>query len=1627
TITSTITFTNDVNNTSILIRPSCGATRTLSGNISGQFIYLNGADNVTIDGLNTGGNALVIENTNNIGTSNVSTIQLNNDAQNVIIRNCEIMGSSIVAAQGVISVLGTGINGCDNLLIENNKIHQSGTSLPTNVIYLTGTAATVSQDNITIQNNEIYNFNITAAGISGGVAGFANLHNVIIQNNHFYIAQTLINATSGNELRAIMVSSNTSDGINILNNYIGGSSINAGGTPLIIPEGTMRLIRLTVGTAVASNVQGNTIRNISLTTISASTAMSIINVVTGKANILDNVIGSTTTNGSITINSNGTGGMICSGITTGTGTADDVTISNNTIAGLTLTGSNPSTGAAIRGISVFNGTANARTYTVTNNKIGSPTQSNSLQTNLASATVTGIFSSTTNAMTHYLNNNRIFNLASVLKVNGIELTGNGANYNVNNNRIEGLSASASTGIVMNGIVSAVSTPSVSHIISGDTIANFSMTGLTGNCFGVSVSGIGNYTISANRIYEISANSNIAAPTVSVAGINCLATGVAQTIAYNRIYAIQNTDLSSASLVVGINFSTAIGSTNNVSGNFVHSLNLSTSNTSGQILGIMHPFTNLGTTRIDNNMVRLGIDKNGNSITIGYGITGIRDAAGTNSYYYNSVLIAGTGVVAGSYTADFAALATTTGNVRDVRNNLFINTRSHTTTSPTIRHYAISILNKSNLSINYNGYYTNGIDGMIGNFGLPPVDVPTLCEWRTAMTGAGGADANSIWGDPLFVNGNGNVSAVDLHITPLSTTPIESKGTNITTVNTDYDFATRNATTPDLGADEGAFTVLNYVVSINLDSVNSICEGNTSFSITYNTPVGSPNKYSLTSSDMATFVSISDAALPASPITATIPSGVSPGVYHFTLTVKNYEYCVSATYLFTLTIVAQPSLVITNPAAVCAPSTVNLTATTVTAGSTLPSGTTLSYWTNMAATIPLANPNAVTTSNTYYIKATKGICSDIEPVTVTINPSPVLSITDPLAVCAPNTVDLTDVNVTLGSSLPSGTTLTYWTNSGATISLSNPNAVAVGNIYYIKAEASSGCFDIEPVTVTIDPTPNLVITNPSAVCSPNTVDLTAAAVTAGSTLNGGTLSYWSNSIATTSLSNPSAVAVGNIYYIKAETGAGCVDIESVTVTINASPATPSTSDKCSYGTNLTLSATGSGGTLQWYNANATSGSVLATGSTYNATTSGTYYVFEQNGMGCYSAGAPAVATLRAGASTNVPTAVGDYWATDIVQEGTWTHYCRCADDYRILSLELNGQNIGTNLVQNAVSQGNASNQYSVRLHITAGTSVHVPNTVPYIDLSLAPLGWWLIPRAWDVFPHTQPTSAVGVRSYYTIADYNNLNTDIGNGGATPLISHSQLTMYKLQNLEAAPNLDAAHAGITQPQIKLYANWTYYAPWTPGNLAPTNPSVYYGQYPVPSFSGGGGGGGSQGTPPFPITLLSFTGKPEGTHNILTWITSSELNAAHFEVEHSIDGITFEKMGQVKAKGFSTENTTYTFTDKFPYQGSNVYRLKMLDNDGAFKYSNNVEISNKLNFAITLYPNPVKDKLQLTLSGVEGAFTFKLYNAVGQLVMQEKVIHNVGDTETITLKNFTKGAYLYQIIHKGEALNGKLLIEE
>ncbi len=172
-----------------------------------------------------------------------------------------------------------------------------------------------------------------------------------------------------------------------------------------------------------------------------------------------------------------------------------------------------------------------------------------------------------------------------------------------------------------------------------------------------------------------------------------------------------------------------------------------------------------------------------------------------------------------------------------------------------------------------------------------------------------------------------------------------------------------------------------------------------------------------------------------------------------------------------------------------------------------------------------------------------------------------------------------------------------------IQLSNINISPIGND-----------FAIDDMSITCASPPILSITNPATVCSPSTVNLTLAAVTAGS--DSGTLSYYTDAAATISLSIPSAsvIATSGTYYIKNTAPLGCETVQPVLVTIAPAVASPfftTPINLCLTAPTALIATPSPGYTLKWYGTAATGGTASSIATIPSAT--GTYFVSQTNGV------------------------------------------------------------------------------------------------------------------------------------------------------------------------------------------------------------------------------------------------------------------------------------------------------------------------------------------------------------------------------------------------------------------------------
>jgi hypothetical protein len=487
---------------SILIQPTGGAWVVSGAATAGwALIEFNGADNVKIDGLNSGGNALTISNTTVSPTSRTSTLQFLGGATNNTITNATILGSfsAAVGTNGgniFFSTDAVTANGNDNNTISYCNIGPAGTNLPTKGIYGNGSTTTTAIGNsgIVIDNNNIYDF-FGAAVASAGIYTGGGCNTWTITNNRFY--QTAPRTwTTGANNRGIEIlnSSATSgaQGFTITGNIVGYASaagtgvytlsgstgkfagivLNgiAAGTLSTIANNTVAAVSLTGVTSNGTNnsspfigimvqngnaaTNGNTIGNqsatgsllYSTTTTTATDVYGMFNYGTDNWTATSNNIGGLTAN-----NAGATGAFIVYGMRANTSTSVSFNATSNLVGGTiadSIQNNSTSTTAQIVGITSANAACNFSQNTVRNLTAAGGTGTTT------TASVIGILPNTT-SVAHTISRNTIHtlrnsNLTAVTTVTGIQYTGSGGANLVERNFIHSLTAASPIAIV-NGI------------------------------------------------------------------------------------------------------------------------------------------------------------------------------------------------------------------------------------------------------------------------------------------------------------------------------------------------------------------------------------------------------------------------------------------------------------------------------------------------------------------------------------------------------------------------------------------------------------------------------------------------------------------------------------------------------------------------------------------------------------------------------------------------------------------------------------------------------------------------------------------------------------------------------------------------------------------------------------------------------------------------------------------------------------------------------------------------------------------------------------------------------------------------------------------------------------------------
>jgi len=160
--------------------------------------------------------------------------------------------------------------------------------------------------------------------------------------------------------------------------------------------------------------------------------------------------------------------------------------------------------------------------------------------------------------------------------------------------------------------------------------------------------------------------------------------------------------------------------------------------------------------------------------------------------------------------------------------------------------------------------------------------------------------------------------------------------------------------------------------------------------------------------------------------------------------------------------------------------------------------------------------------------------------------------------------------------------------------------------------------------------------------------------------------------------------------------------------------------------------------------------------------------------------------------------------------------------------------------------------------------------------------------------------------------------------------------------------------------------------------------------------------------PIKLLSFSGKKGINSNQLSWSTTSEINFRRYEIERSTNGRDFTKIGHINSNELKEVIKYYSFIDDNPKEGINYYRIKILDKDNSYAYSNIVSILNGGQTEFLLSPNPVSDYISIPEDALLSKFT--LLNANGQFIKGGKI-----ETYKLNVSDLPGGFYFLIIESK------------
>ena len=178
--------------------------------------------------------------------------------------------------------------------------------------------------------------------------------------------------------------------------------------------------------------------------------------------------------------------------------------------------------------------------------------------------------------------------------------------------------------------------------------------------------------------------------------------------------------------------------------------------------------------------------------------------------------------------------------------------------------------------------------------------------------------------------------------------------------------------------------------------------------------------------------------------------------------------------------------------------------------------------------------------------------------------------------------------------------------------------------------------------------------------------------------------------------------------------------------------------------------------------------------------------------------------------------------------------------------------------------------------------------------------------------------------------------------------------------------------------------------------------------------------------PFASIQLNGDGDQELVKLSWDVEFGNNIQQYEIQRSQDFLHFKKLAEIPANQLSE----LTYTDVTPLKGNNIYRIKAINQDSAFRYSNLLTISHPTQPDFLLFPNPATNQLNLNLKNtVNSKIDFKVFNNLGQLILKKHWETVIGTpfNQTLSIINWNNGTYHYLLQNGEQEIAGSFLVRK